>query len=62
MNSTQKFFKYILTHFKIKTSHPEETEAKDRGVEIRWTFFNLAFLKKPEVKIEKKDPESIDND
>jgi len=39
-----KFFKYVFTHFKIKVSHPEQTQ--DRGWEIRWTFFNISFLKR----------------
>lgn len=38
-----KFLNYVLTHFRFKVSHPEETH--DRGWEIRWTFFNVAFLK-----------------
>ncbi len=39
-----KFLNYILTHFKIQTSHPEETH--DRGWEIIWTFFKVAFAKR----------------
>lgn len=38
-----KLINYIVTHFKIQKSHPEES---DPGWEIRWAFFNIAFLKR----------------
>ena len=40
---TNKIINYILSHFRIQPSHPEESE---KGWEVRWTFFNIAFLRK----------------
>lgn len=47
----KKFLNYIVTHFKIKKSHKEESEC---GIELRWTFFNIAFLKRKDIKNETK--------
>ena len=52
----KKFFTYLFTHVAIRPSHPEESNP---GVEIRWTFFKIPFLKrnvkKEEEPVDKND-------
>jgi len=57
----KKFFNYIVTSFKIKSVHPEESNS---GWEIRWTVLNIAFMKKAKNKKEEnenKRPDTRDN-
>lgn len=37
----KKLLDYVVTHFRVQPSHPEES---NKGWEIRWTFFNIAFF------------------
>lgn len=53
MNTAQKFFKYVLTHFSIRKAHPDE-EYSLENTEFRWTFFRIPFLRKPESSKEDK--------
>ena len=55
----KKFFNYIVTSFKIKSVHPEESNT---GWEIRWTVLNIAFMKKlNKEENENKRPDTTDN-